>query len=211
MPTTPEDLRRADPDARRQAVLKAGLAVFAAEGYAAARLDDVAKRAGVAKGTIYLYFRDKQDLFEQIVIGAIGPLFERVETIGAQEAIPFPALLAAFYDLFRREVLGTERKEIMRLVITEGRRFPEIAKFYHREVVSRGLKLMSAAARRAQASGDLASDTAERFPHLIFAPLLFTVLWDGLFSSFDPLDVEGLLVAHRQLLLGSSGNKDQQS
>ena len=94
------------------------------------------------------------------------------------------------------------RKEIMRLVLTEGGRFPAIAELYHAQVISRGLPLMRQMLQRAADRGELASDAAARFPHLVIAPLIAGLIWDGLFSAFEPLDVEGLLNAHRELLLG---------
>jgi AcrR family transcriptional regulator len=196
--------RRVLPAAdRRQAIIDASLDVFAEKGFAQARLEDVAARAGIAKGTIYLYFADKQDLFKNLVSLAATPIIERLAAISDLD-MPIATALDRLFQLFRTEVLGTRRKEIMRLVLTEGARFPEIAQLYHAQVISRGLPLMRAMLERAADRGELASDAAARFPHLVVAPLLVGLLWDGLFSTFEPLDVEGLLAAHRDLLLGHS-------
>ncbi len=104
--------------------------------------------------------------------------------------------------MFRQEVLGTKRKLLLRLVVSEGPRFPALAEFYYREVVSRGLQMVRTVARKGVADGEFASDAVARFPQLLVAPLLMAVIWDGLFSRLDPLDVEGLLAAHRELLTG---------
>jgi len=188
--------------ARRQAILDAALTVFAEHGYEAARLDDVAAHAGVAKGTLYLYFKDKQALFAALVRSAVSPI---LDTVGA--AVGAPDMKAAdildlAFALFQKEVLGTKRKLLLRLIISEGPRFPALAAFYHREVVSRGMKLMRAVAERAVARGEFPSHAAARFPQLVFAPLLLAVVWDGLFAKIDPLDVAGLLRAHREVLTG---------
>jgi hypothetical protein len=108
--------------------------------------------------------------------------------------------LDAFFALFEREVLGTKRKLLLRLIISEGPRFPAIARFYHREVVSRGLGLLRALAERAWRQGELATDATARYPQLILAPLLAAVIWDGLFAKIDSLDVAGLLKAHKEVL-----------
>jgi hypothetical protein len=100
----------------------------------------------------------------------------------------------------------TDRKLVIRLVLTEGSRFPKIAAFYHREVIAKGLALIRRVAERGLARGELASDAIEKFPHLVFAPVLLSVIWDGVFSRIEPLDVEGLLAAHRKVLIGS-GNR----
>jgi AcrR family transcriptional regulator len=193
---------KADPAARRQAILDAALTVFAERGYEAARLDDVAARAGVAKGTLYLYFKDKEALFEALVRGAVSPMLDKVGEFSAAPGMKAADILQFFFAVFRQEVLGTDRKLLLRLIISEGPRFPALAEFYYREVVSRGLQLVRTVARKGVGDGELASDAVARFPQLLIAPLLMAVVWDALFSRFDPLDVEGLLAAHRDLLTG---------
>jgi AcrR family transcriptional regulator len=202
------ELSRRDPEGRRQAILDAALSVFASEGFAAAKLDAVAEKAGVAKGTIYLHFKDKQDLFEQMVREAVSPVIARLEAIAQLPDLPADQVLTGMFEVFRSQVLGTDRKHLLRLVMTEGPRFPAIAEFYHREVVSRGLKLMTGLLERARARGELASDGLARFPQLVVAPLLLAVVWDGLFAGIEPLDYEGLLAVYRGLLVrGNAGGE----
>lgn len=203
------ELGRRDPEARRQAILEAALDVFAAEGFAAARLDHVADKAGVAKGTIYLHFKDKQDLFEQMVREAVSPVIGRLEALAQLPDLPADAVLQGMYTVFRTEVLGTRRKDLLRLILTEGPRFPAIAEFYHREVVSRGLKLMGGLLERAKAKGELSAEGLARFPQLVVAPLLLAVVWDGMFAALEPLDVEGLLEVYRKLLLRVPGEGER--
>jgi AcrR family transcriptional regulator len=204
-------LGRRDPGARRQAILEAALDVFAAEGFAAAKLDDVADKAGVAKGTIYLHFKDKQDLFEQMVRDAVLPVIARLEELAKVPDLPAELVLRAMFDVFRTQVLGTRRKDLLRLILTEGPRFPAIAVFYHREVVARGLTLMGELLNRARAKGDLSAEGLARFPQLVVAPLILAVVWDSLFAAIEPLDVEGLLAVHRELLLGGKGQAGGQA
>jgi AcrR family transcriptional regulator len=200
---SPPSRRKEASALRRQAVLDAALDVFALHGFAAARLDDVAEKARVAKGTIYLMFKDKEDLFEQIVLGAVAPVLALVDRVANRSDLSLDETLARMFAVFQAEVLATRRKEIIRLVLTEGARFPKIAEFYHREVIGKGLALIRQVARTAHARGELSSDQLERFPQLVFAPLLMTVIWDALFARIEPLDVAGLLAAHRNLLLGT--------
>lgn len=195
--------RKAGTTARRQAILDAALDVFAAHGFEAARLDDVATRAGVAKGTLYLYFRDKEALFEELIRSAVVPVLEGLShAAAAPPDVPIAQVLEGIFTLFEKEILGTKRKLLLRLIIAEGPRFPAIAQFYYREVVSKGLAAMRSVAQRAAERGDFPSDAVARFPQLIVAPLLVAVIWDGLFSNIDPLDVGGLLRAHRDVLTG---------
>jgi AcrR family transcriptional regulator len=203
----PPRARRIAPEARRQAILKAALSVFAAHGFEAARLEDVAARAGVAKGTLYLYFRDKEALFEALVRNAVSPLLEHMGKVAAAPDISPLQALETFFALFQKEVLGTERKLLLRLIMAEGPRFPAIAEFYYREVVSHGLRMMRALSTRAASEGAFATDAPARYPQLVVAPLLVAVLWDGLFAKIDPLDVGGLLDAHREVLTGRAPKK----
>ncbi len=192
--------RQEAAEQRQQAILDAALQVFSAQGFAAARLDDVAEKAGVAKGTIYLSFEDKEDLFEQMLLRAIQPVLERVQALAAAPSLPLDELLKRMFDVFRTHVMETSRRDIILLVLSEGRRFPRIAEIYHREVISRGIELIRSVAKRAHERGELASDELVRFPHLVFAPVVMSLIWDGTFSKVQPLDVEGLLAAHRRML-----------
>ncbi len=198
----PVNRRQSASEQRRKAILEAALEVFAAEGFAAARLDDVAAKAGVAKGTIYLFFEDKEQLFEQLLVSAIAPVLSKVEALAAAPSSSLDEVLEATFAQFRTEVLATPRREVMRLVLKEGQRFPRIAEVYHREAVAKGLAAIRQIAGKARERGEITSGEIERFPQLVFAPLLLAVVWEGLFSRLEPLDVEGLLAAHRSLLLG---------
>jgi AcrR family transcriptional regulator len=200
--TTPARARRIGAEARRQAILKAALSVFAAHGFEAARLDDMAARAGVAKGTLYLYFRDKEALFEALIRDAIDPVLQRLQTVAAVPDMPLSRLLEALFSVFQTEMLGTERKLLVRLIIAEGPRFPAIAEFHYRNVVSRILPLIRSVAQRAVERGELRNDALARFPQLIAGPLLLAILWDAMFAKLEPLDVAGFLRAHREMLTG---------
>ena len=199
-------LRRQEAsEERREAILAVGLAVFSADGFAAAKLDDAATKAGVAKGRIYLHLKDRQDLFEQIVRGAMEPIIEQLERVAELPDLPTDALLAKLFELFQSQVLTTDRRFVIRLALTEGVHFPEIASFYHREVVSRGLALLKMNTARGTARDEVAPTDLAYFPHLVFAPLAMDVMWDGLFSAFEPIDIGRLLSAHRQTSLGNAG------
>src|SRR5207302_7501971 len=105
--------RSLPPEARRAAILSAALEEFTARGYEGARLDDVAKRAGVAKGTIYLYFADKETLFQELVRSMVSPVLGVLEKMRAVD-IPARLLIETLLNTFVREVYGTRRKDIIR-------------------------------------------------------------------------------------------------
>ena len=193
--------RTQDAGQRRQAILDAALEEFAARGFAAARLDDVAQRARVAKGTIYLYFRDKESLFQELVRTLLSPVVGTLLDRPLAD-LPVRAVAETVADLFVREIFGTRRKDVIRLIIAEGPRFPKLAEFYYHEVIERVVPAMRAIMTRAVEGGELKSDALARFPQLLIAPALVALVWEGLFARFLPLDVRALMRAHLDLLFG---------
>jgi AcrR family transcriptional regulator len=192
--------------ARREAILAAALDEFSASGFAATRLDDVARRAGVAKGTIYLHFRDKEALFQELIRSALSPFVATIEAESAAD-LPLRAIAEGLVSKFVREVYGTNRKNIIRLVLLEGRRFPNVADFYYREVVGRAMAAVRGLVQRAVARGEISSDAIGKFPQLIMAPALVAIIWDGLFDRFEKLDPEALMRAHFNLLFSALETK----
>ncbi len=190
--------REARSAARREAILAAALDEFSARGFAATRLDDVAQRAGVAKGTIYLYFRDKESLFQELIRTMLTPLVGTIEAMGKAD-LPISALAEHIADLFVREVYETRRKDVIRLMIAEGRRFPNLAEFYYREVLSRIIAAVRALLARAAARGEVPASLVD-FPQIIAAPGLVAIVWSGLFERFEPLDVRAMMKTHLALL-----------
>jgi AcrR family transcriptional regulator len=199
--TSRQGRRPAQGTARRQAILHAALEEFSRRGFAAARLDDVARRAGVAKGTIYLYFKDKESLFQELVLSELTPVVGALEAALASD-LPLRAIIDRASDLFVREIYGTHRKQILRLIISEGPRFPALAEFYYREVLERVFTALRARLTRARERGEIPDDTLIRFPQLIGASFIVAVVWHGLFERFEPLDVAALVRAYFDRLFG---------
>ena len=193
--------REARTAARREAILAAALDEFSLRGFEAARLDDVARRAGVAKGTIYLYFEGKESLFQELIRTMLAPLVGNLEAMGAAD-LPFRVLAERFADFFVREVYETRRRDVIRLMIAEGPRFPTLAEFYYREVLSRLLGTMRALLARAAARGEVPAALVD-FPQIIAAPAMVAVVWSGLFERFEPLDIRAMMKTHLDLLLSA--------
>jgi AcrR family transcriptional regulator len=187
---------------RRDAILAAALEEFSARGYAAARLEDVAQRAGVGKGTIYLHFHDKEALFRELVTTLLVPFVANIEAAPAV-GLPIRLVLERLIDLFVREIYGTERRKLIRLIMTEGPRFPQLAEFHYNHVVKRAIAGMRALLDAAWRRGELRNDALVRFPQLVVAPGLMAIVWSGLFDRFAPLDVAAMMRAHLDLILGT--------
>ena len=186
---------------RRQAIIDAALDEFIECGYAATRLDDVARRAGVAKGTIYIHFKDKQALFQELVRTALVPLISRLAAPSAVGG-SVRAVLENFVETFANEVLTTRRGAIVRLIVAEGPRFPDIADFYYREVVSRGLAGMRALIELGLINGEIRQPGLKDFPQIVVAPAMIAVIWQGLFGRHAPLDATAMLRVHLDMIFG---------
>jgi AcrR family transcriptional regulator len=190
--------------ARREAIIAAGLEEFVARGFAATRLDDVAKRAGVAKGTIYLHFKDKEALFEELIRTAIVPLVARLAAPPAGGG-SVRDMIENFARAFIQEVATTKRGDIVRLIVAEGPRFPAVADFYYREVVSRGLAGMRGLIELGIARGEITQKNLARFPQLLVAPAIVAVIWQSLFNKHAPLDANEMFRVHLDLIFGERG------
>ena len=186
---------------RRAAIVEAALDEFIARGFTATRLDDVAKRAGVAKGTIYLHFKDKELMFEELIRTAIVPMLGRLQALPPVGGSIRDAV-EGFARAFIQEVASTRRGDIVRLIVAEGPRFPSIADFYYREVVARGLAGMRALIELGIARGEIKQKELERFPQLLVAPALIAVIWQSLFSKHAPLDAIEMFRVHLDLIFG---------
>lgn len=186
---------------RRAAIVAAAMDEFIARGFAATRLDDVAKRAGVAKGTLYLHFRDKESMFEELIRTAVVPLIDRMAA-PSPIAGPVRDAVERFAETFIREIAQTRRGDIIRLIVAEGPRFPAIADFYFREVVSKGMAAMSALIQLAITRGEIRQRELAQFPQLIVAPAIVAVIWQSLFARHAPLDALAMFRVHLDLIFG---------
>ncbi|HXF27670.1 MAG TPA: TetR/AcrR family transcriptional regulator [Bryobacteraceae bacterium] len=188
--------------ARRETIVHAALDEFIERGFAAARMEDIASRAGVAKGTIYLHFKDKEALFEGIVRQEIllPPGSAAMDEIKPGEMVR--AFIERTMVPLVRHAGQSRRAAVVRLVISEAPRFPGLAKAYYRVAIERGLNVFGGLARRARRTGELNGNALERFPQLFVAPVILGILWSGLFERFHHLDVEAMLRAHLDLIFG---------
>lgn len=198
-PARAETIRARRAAERRAAIVDAALDEFTARGYAATRLEDVAKRAGVAKGTIYLHFADKEALFQELVRASLVPTMARL-TAEPLPGVSARQMLEAFAETFAREIVHTTRGDILRLVITEGPRFPELAEFHYRTVVEPGLAGLRRIIEYGVARGEIRAAALAQFPQLVAAPAMLAVVWHGLFGGYAPLDVLAMLRVHIALI-----------
>lgn len=200
-PGEPKFRRR--PADRPAEILAAALEVFAERGFQAARLEEVAKRAGVSKGALYLYFETKADLFRAVVTDAISPNLERVKMMAAA-AVPFEQAVRMGVGMLARTVVTDRRiTGVVKLVIAESRNHPELATIWHETVVLPGITLMSGLIAAAQARGEVRPGDPRLFAFGIMGPMVLSMVWRETFEPVgaEPVDVAKLADQHLDTVL----------
>jgi AcrR family transcriptional regulator len=192
--------RKADRPAE---IVQAALAVFAEKGFAAAKLEDIARRAGVSKGAIYLYFETKEDIFRAVVGQAIAPNVVAVKAMAAAHPGPLADLLRGVTGHIAGIVTHTPLGGVLKMVVGEARNFPEIARVWHDELVSQALGTLTAAIAAAQARGEVKSGDPRTYALQLIAPLLVAVLWRETFVPVgaEPFDLPAVMSQHIDTLL----------
>lgn len=196
-PTQPPKWRRRK-EARPQEIVDAALDVFVERGFAAARLEEIAARAGISKGTLYLYFPNKEELFKAVVRSAIVPNIERAERLLHDFPGSSMEMLARLLEGIAMRVMASRAGGIPKLMIAEAGNFPDLARFYLDEVIGRGFRLVGAVLERGIARGDFRPVDVPHTVRLVIAPLLLIALWRASFEPVEgrPLDVPGLVREH---------------
>ena len=200
----PEKARwRRRKDARPQEILEAALSVFAEKGFAAARMDDIAARANVAKGTIYLYFSSKEAVFKALLQEMLASQLARFADVARGHKGAVAPLLADILRTLGRFISTSNRVVLPKIVISEAGNFPDLARIYREEVAERGLSLFGGLLRAAMARGEFRAIPVEHAVRLCIAPLLLAAIWRTTFAPLDaqPYDYEGLIEAHIATLL----------
>ena len=190
-------------DARPGELATAALELFVERGFAATRLDDVAKRAGVSKGTLYLYFDSKDDLFKAVIReGIVSRIVEFEDRMRAYRGSS-AELMRLLVKTWWQKIGATKLAGITKLMMSEAGNFPELAKYYHDEVIVRGMALFAAAIQRGIDSGEFRPIELEHTPHICAAPVVMLMLWRNSFDlcGTEQMDPDKYLAIHTELLL----------
>ena len=170
-------------EARPQELLAAALDIFVERGYAATRLDDVAAQAGVSKGTLYLYFTNKEDLFKAVVRTHLVPALDEAEqTIDRFEGNSGELLRTIILNWWE-QIGETKLSGITKLMMAESGNFPEVAQFYHDEVILRSKSMIARAMVRGMDRGELRRLDPEMATQVLVAPVLMLMLWKHSFQD----------------------------
>ena len=204
----PSQSRRAlQKEAKRTALVDAALAVFSRVGFAAAKMDDVAEEAGVSKGTVYLYFDSKENLFEEMVKAKMSPVLSEVAAMLAQPELTATERLKAHLKFFYTKVLNGDRRQIMRLILAEGPNFPHLAEFYYANVLSRGQAMINAILNEGIQSGEFRDMNRIGLSQNIVAGALVAGIWKLVFEPFESIELDAFFETHVDLILNGLATK----
>lgn len=186
----------------RELILRSALATFLERGFERTRMADVADRAGLAKGTVYVHFADKAVLFECVLQQLITVPLARLQAAPPPNPEGPRARLERLMLPLLRDFESSGRASVVRLIIAEGARFPELAAIHRRVVIEPMMQIVrdTVAAGGSPALGPLA-----KFPHLVGAPVIMATVWNGIWSGGEPLDPAAMFIAFLDLAFPSDG------
>ncbi|MBT8085315.1 MAG: TetR/AcrR family transcriptional regulator [Woeseia sp.] len=182
---------------------EAAMLEFSSNGYDATPVEAVAKRAGVSKGLLYLYFKTKEDLFKAVVRSFVAPRVDALVTriddtdLGVEEFLRGPFLETA------RELPRSRVRHLVRLMIAEGPKHPDLTRWYWENVLSKALDALQRLLRRGVQSGEIAPSAIEKFPQLLLSPVMFSVVWMLIMQPHHKLDTDAFIGAHVDLVLSA--------
>lgn len=212
MPPASEPRWRRRKEDRPAEIVAAAYSVFAEKGFAAARLDDIAARAGVSKGALYLYFETKQELFEAVVRDAVAPNFDAIEQMAAGFSGKFvelaPVMVARMAQLATTTPLG----KVIKMVVGESGNFPDVARIWHDTLITRGLSLIAGMIAKAQARGEIRPGDPRQYAVSLISPMLVGVIFRETFEPIgaEPFDIPALMQQHAAMAMrGMATDSDQ--
>ena len=185
---------------RPQEITAAAFAAFAENGYAATRVEEVAKRAGVSKGLMYLYFKTKEELFKavikSVVIRRVDALIDSIEEtqLSSEEFLRGPMLM------FMQRIPGSPVSVVIRLLLSEGPRHPDLVDYYWKNVVNKGLTAITRFVERGIERGEFRPSAVNELPQLFLAPVMLSIIWKILFATRS-LDTDKLMETQIDMIL----------
>ncbi len=203
MDTRTETRRRRKAE-RPHEILEAAFLEFSRNGYAVTTLDQIAERAGVTKGTIYVYFESKEHLFISMVRELMKATLDTVQDMfDRHDGSTADLLRAQFNFIYQHIVEDRRRREVVRMLISEASRFPELADRYHEEIHRPCLDMLKQAIQRGMDRGEIRRSAVTDCPLVIIAPIALVDLWMMMFDDRHPLDLKAYFDAHVEMVLKS--------
>jgi len=201
------------PAERPGQILDAALAVFRNRGFGAARMDEIAQKAGISKGTIYLYFESKYALLEALIDCAMAPVAAQLKVMAdTVQQGPVTPSLRAMLSFAAKRISDPKTGAVPLLVISEAGQFPELARLYREHVIDVGLGAITALISHGAKTGEFRALNAAYVARLLVAPMIMQIVWSGIFAqpSDPPLDSRALIDLHVDIFLNGALNPKPQ-
>jgi AcrR family transcriptional regulator len=176
--------QRLPADVRNRQILDAALAVFSERGFEAARMDDIAARAGLSKGGLYAHFRSKDEIFEALLRRALSP--SDLDLAALRAASPDMRHFAeAFVNRLYDDLMRPDALAVQRLLVADGARIPHLTAQWQHDTVEALVAQLKRVLARCVAEGNCRAGVATRHPWLLLAPVAYQVLWQLVFGKAD--------------------------
>lgn len=185
---------------RPQEITEAAFAAFAENGFADTKVEDVARRAGVSKGLLYLYFKTKEELFKAVIRGVITPRVDALARRLDSSELSAEAFIRGPLLAFMQRLPGSRASVVIRLMISEAPRHPDLVAYYWDNVASRGLGALRRLLERGVDNGEFRESAVNDLPQLFFAPVLVSIVWGIVFAERS-LDTDKLIETHIDMIL----------
>ena len=185
---------------RPQEITEAAFAAFADNGYAATKVEDVARRAGVSKGLLYLYFKTKEELFKAVVRSVVIPRVDSLQRELERSELSAEAFIRGPVTDFMKRIPGSPVSVVIRLMISEAPKHPDLVEFYWDNVASRGLAALQGLLDRGVSNGEFRRTAVNDLPQLLLAPVMVSVVWGVVFANRS-LDTDKLIETNIEMIL----------
>jgi AcrR family transcriptional regulator len=185
---------------RPQEITEAAFAAFADNGYAATKVEDVARRAGVSKGLLYLYFKTKEELFKAVVRSVVIPRVDSLQRELERSELSAEAFIRGPVTDFMKRIPGSPVSVVIRLMISEAPKHPDLVEFYWDNVASRGLAALQGLLDRGVSNGEFRRTAVNDLPQLLLAPVMVSVVWGVVFANRS-LDTDKLIKTNIEMIL----------
>ena len=193
--------RELQKEARRSAIIDAALEEFTSQGFTATKLDDVAVRAGIGKGTIYLYFDSKESLFEEVVRRTLFPGRDQARSFVEGFEGSAAELLTIHFGHMHQFMQADKLPPMIAMVMGEAMRFPQLSQFFYEEIIQPSHRLVQSIIRKGIASGEFREDADDVFVQILMAPVMHGSIWNRQFQAVAPIDPEQYSRSHINFIL----------
>jgi AcrR family transcriptional regulator len=185
---------------RPQEITEAAFAAFAENGYTATKVEDVARRAGVSKGLLYLYFETKEELFKSVIRSVVSSRVDELTRALDRSELGAEAFIRGPLRAFMQRLPGSPASIVIRLMISEGPHHPDLVDYYWENVASRGLGGLRRLVERGVANGEFRDSALSELPQIFIAPVIMSIVWGIVFAEHS-LDTDKLIETHLDMIL----------